>query len=246
MEATVYEVEAAIEESHWWFVGRRKLFARELARAGVSRGARALDVGTSTGGNLRLLRELGFRDVTGIDASENALRFCRDKGLGPVELGDVCRLPFPDGSFQLVLATDVIEHVDDDALALREIARVLAPGGKALITVPAFPALWGLQDEQAHHKRRYRLRPLAARIAASGLKPLAGYYFNFILFLPIWAARRAIALLGIRLESEAELNAPALNAILSPIFLLDVTLARLLHPPFGVSILYLAEAARRG
>jgi len=246
MEATVYEVEAAVEETHWWFVGRRRLFARELARAGIRRGGRVLDIGTSTGANLRLLRDLGFHDVTGVDASENALRFCRSKGLGPVQMGDVCNLPFADASFDLVLATDIIEHVDDDARALREISRVLAPGGKVLITVPAFQSLWGLQDEQAHHKRRYRLRALGAQIAGSGLKPLAGYYFNYLLFVPIWAARRIIARLGIRLESEAQVNTPPINALLSLIFSLDVATARWIRPPFGVSILFMAQAAGSG
>jgi SAM-dependent methyltransferase len=246
MEATVYEVEAAVEASHWWFVGRRRLFARELARAGVRRDGRVLDIGTSTGANLRLLRDLGFHDVTGVDASENALRFCRGKGLGPVQMGDACDLPFAAASFDLVLATDIIEHVDDDARALGEISRVLAPGGKALITVPAFPSLWGLQDEQAHHKRRYRLRALGLQIVASGLRPLAGYYFNYLLFVPIWAARQIIVRLGIRLESEAQVNTPLLNAILSPIFALDVATARWLRPPFGVSILFMAEGGGSG
>ncbi len=245
MEATVYEVEAAIEESHWWFVGRRALFAREILRAGIARSARTLDIGTSTGTNLRMLRELGFRDVIGVDASEEAIRYCAGKGLAPVRKGDACALPFADASFDLVLATDIIEHVDDDLLALREIARVLAPGGKALITVPAFPSLWGLQDEVARHKRRYRMRPLRARIAASGLGPLRGYHFNYLLFAPIWAARRVMAALGIRLESEAQINTPALNALFSALFSLDVRTAPWLHPPFGVSILCLAERGER-
>lgn len=245
MEATVYEIEARVEETHWWFRGRRRLFAREIMNARISREGRVLDIGTSTGTNLRMLRDLGFHDVTGIDSSDDALRFCASKGMGPVEKGDVCDLPFPSRSFDLVLATDIIEHVDDDSRALREICRVLAPGGRALITVPAFHSLWGPQDELAQHKRRYRLRPLSERIAASGLRPLKGYYFNYLLFAPIWAARWSIQRLGIRLESEAQVNTPALNALLSAVFSFDVMTAPWLRPPFGVSILCLAEVAER-
>ena len=190
-----------------------------------------------------MLRDLGFRDVTGIDSSDEAIRFCASKGMGPVQKGDVYDLPFPSGSFDLVLATDIIEHVEDDLRALREISRVLAPGGRALITVPAYQSLWGLQDEQSHHKRRYRLRPLSERIAASGLRPLKGYYFNYLLFVPIWAVRRGMARLGIRVESETQLNAAPLNALLLAIFSLDVMTSRWIRPPFGVSILCLAEAA---
>ena len=168
MRASTYEVEAAVEETHWWFVGRRRLFGRELVRAGVSRDARILDVGTSTGSNLRLLRDLGFSRVTGLDVNLDAIRFCESKGLGQVQQGSVCEMPFPDETFDVVLATDVIEHVDDHRLAVAEISRVLVPGGKVLVTVPAFQALWGLQDEVALHKRRYRLRPLRELLQGPG------------------------------------------------------------------------------
>jgi SAM-dependent methyltransferase len=89
MKRTAYAVEDAIEEHHWWFAGRRRLFARELRCAGITDDARILDIGTSTGTNLRLLRELGLTRVTGLDISEDAIRFCRDKGLGHGERGEV-------------------------------------------------------------------------------------------------------------------------------------------------------------
>jgi SAM-dependent methyltransferase len=244
MKSALYEIEATVEETHWWFVGRRKLFARELSNAGVSPNGRVLDVGTSTGANLRMLRELGFRNAIGLDPSEDAVRICIEKGRGPVLRGDVQALPFPSGSMDLVLATDVVEHVVDDLRALQEICRVLAPGGKALITVPAFQSLWGPEDERSWHKRRYRLRPLIRLIMTSGLRPIANYYFNYLLFLPVWVVRHSVERLGVKLESESNLNAPALNGVLSAIFSLDVMTASWLRPPFGVSILCLAEAPK--
>ena len=204
--------------------------------------ARVLDVGTSTGANLRMLRQLGFHNAIGIDPSEEAVRICKMKRHGSVLRGDIRALPFPSGSVDLVLATDVIEHVEDDLLALREISRVLAPGGKVLLTVPAFQSLWGPEDVRSWHKRRYRLRPLAELIIASGLRPIIKYYFNYLLFVPVWVARHSVERLGIRLESESQLNTPVLNAFLAMIFSLDVMTAPWIHPPFGVSILCLAEA----
>src|SRR5437867_2786553 len=156
MELAVYEYEAAVEEAHWWFVGRRKLFARELTELNLSERSRVLDIGTGTGSNLRLMRQMGVREMVGLDQSETAIRFCEIRGLGVVQLGDIRRLPFEASSFDLILATDVIEHVKEDTKAVAEIRRVLVPGGFALITVPAFPSLWGLQDIQSHHLRRYR------------------------------------------------------------------------------------------
>lgn len=241
MRTPTYAVEAEVEETHWWFVGRRRLFERELTRAGLSIDARTLDVGTSTGSNLRLLRDCGFTRVTGLDMSPEAIRLCEEKGFGPVQLGSVCAMPFPDASFDLVLATDIIEHVDDDVLALAEVARVLSPGGRVLVTVPAFPSLWGLQDEVSLHKRRYRLQPLLDLVRRVGLRPREAFHFNFVLFAPIWLARQVIRHARIDLRSEGEVNTPALNSLLSAIFRADVSTARLLRPPFGVSILVLAE-----
>src|SRR5690348_11391025 len=149
LDAAVYAVESEVEETHWWFVGRRRLFAAELARAGVARDARILDVGAGTGSTLRMLHDAGYTRTAGLDSSDDAVRFCAAKGLGPVQKGDILALPFPDASFDFVFATDILEHVDDDGRAAAEIARILVPGGKALITVPTFQRLWGLQDRRA-------------------------------------------------------------------------------------------------
>jgi len=240
MDVATYAVEAEVEETHWWFVGRRKLFGDELGLEGVPLDARVLDVGTGTGSNLRMLRDLGYTRITGLDASEEAVRHCASKGFGYVRAGDICAMPFADASFDLVLATDVIEHIDDDGRAAAEIARVLAPAGKALITVPAFPSLWGLQDRQAFHKRRYRMGPLLDLLRSAGLRPSRSYHFNFLLFAPIWTARRLIDLAGLSLESENQLNSSLINRILSSIFTLDVNVARYVRAPFGVSILVVA------
>lgn len=243
MEASTYAVEDKVEATHWWFVGRRRLFLDEIRRAGVPKQAAILDVGSGTGTNLRMLRDAGFTRVAGLDFSADAIRFCAAKALGRVERGDVCAMPFADASFDFVLASDIIEHVTDDARAVREIARVLRPGGVALITVPAFMSLWGLQDDRSQHRRRYRLEGVLEPVRAAGLIPERRYYFNSILFGPIWVARRMMKAFGVgqSLRSENEINTPALNAILVGLFRLDVATAPWLRPPFGVSILVLAR-----
>lgn len=242
MDIATYAVEAEIERDHWWFVGRRRLFSSVIGSLGLDREADILDIGTSTGTNLRMLRDLDFRRVTGLDSSEVAVKFCSEKGLGAVELGDACNLPFEPDRFELVLATDVIEHVDDVA-ALREIARVLAPGGYALISVPTFMALWGLQDDVAHHKRRYLKGEVVEKVRQAGLRVQTAYYFNFVLFVPIWIARRIIRVMGIKLNSENQVNSPLINSILTAVFAADIRLAPRLKMPFGVSALVVARKA---
>jgi len=146
-----------------------------------------------------------------------------------------------DASLDLVLAIDIIEHVEDDRRALREIARVLAPGGNALITVPAFQSLWGLQDEVSHHLRRYRLPVLRSTVVAAGLRPVRCFHFNYLLFGPIWLARQRLRLFKIEVASESQVNTALLNRLLSRMFDFDVRTAPRLAPPFGVSIFMLAE-----
>jgi ubiquinone/menaquinone biosynthesis C-methylase UbiE len=237
MEFSVYAVESQVEATHWWFVGRRKLLAQRIAKLGLLPEAKVLEVGTGTGSHLRLLQELGFQQVIGIDNSDEAIRFCRQKGLGEVQKGDIYQLPFAADSFQLILATDIIEHVQEDSRALGELKRVLAADGWLIITVPAFQSLWGLQDEVAHHQRRYRLKQLRVLLAEVGLNCQASFYFNYLLFVPIWVARQLIRIFKIRLTSENQLNTPWLNRVLTWIFLADVKSAAVLRPPFGVSIL---------
>jgi len=240
LKASVYAVEAEVEATHWWFAGRKTLFKKIIQDAGIAVHAPVLDVGTGTGSNLRMLKTMGFTDVSGVDQSDDAIRFCAEKDLGVVKKGDVCALPFRDNHFQLVLATDIIEHVEEMP-ALKEIFRVLAPDGTALFTVPAFQMLWGLQDELSHHKRRYTKAQIERGIKNTGFKIFDSFYFNYLLFPPIWAMRQMIRLLDIKLESENQINTPWINRVLTALFRFDVLTAPCLKPPFGVSILVVAR-----
>ncbi len=241
MDVATYAVEAEVEETHWWFVGRRQLFSREIRAMKLASNSAILDVGTSTGTNLRMLGDLAYDNVIGLDQSPEAIHFCQSKGLGMVKKGDICAMPFDDNHFNLVLATDVVEHVDDDAGALREIARVLKPGGSALITVPTFQVLWGLQDDISHHKRRYRKSQMLKLVEEAGLEPKKDYYFNYILFVPIWLARRMIDLFNVKVDSEGEIGSPVINRILNSLFAVDIKTAPFIRPPFGVSALVIAQ-----
>lgn len=241
LRPSVYAADARLQDDHWWYLGRRRLFGELLRGLDLPTDSAVLEVGTSAGTNLRMLRELGFSDVTGLDFSDEAIRLCAENGLGPVRKGDITAMPFAADTFALVLATDIIEHVEDDARALAEIARVLAPGGAALITVPAFPSLWGLQDVVSNHKRRYRMRHLAARVAGAGLVIERRFHFNYLLFAPIWAARQVMKVMRHGFVSESEVNTPTMNRVLAALFRLDVATAPHLCPPFGVSILALAR-----
>ena len=121
---------------------------------------RILDVGCGTGANLEMLSEFG--EAEGVDVSAEALDFCRARGLENVKQGEAEHLPYEDESFDLVTGLDVVEHLDDDLAGLKEMRRVLRPDGRALLFVPAFMFLWGVQDDISNHRRRYTIAELKA------------------------------------------------------------------------------------
>jgi len=149
-----------------------------------------LDVGCGAGSNLEMLAE-HFRGAAlhGVDLEREPLRFCRADRRLPVSQAEATRLPFADGSFDLVTALDALEHFADDAAALRELHRVCRPGGSLLLTVPAFGWLWGSVDELGHHHRRYRRRELVGRVEAAGFDVRLARFFNFWLFPAIAGVR---------------------------------------------------------
>jgi len=130
----------------------------------------------------------------------------------------------------------VIEHVDDDDAALREFARVLRPGGHVVLMVPAFPSLWGPQDIVAHHRRRYRHQGLVEALTGARLRVAKSFYFNYLLFVPIWAVRKLLLAFRVQVESENAINTTLLNRLLTTIFVTDVDTAALVRAPFGVSL----------
>jgi len=239
MNPETYTVEAEVHRTHWWFAGRRRLLRRQLRRLQPQRTWRILEVGAGTGANLSVLAEIGAAQVVACDMAPDALRYAR---ITNVEFAraDACRLPFASGSFDLLLAADEIEHRDDDTAALCEFVRVLRPGGHLVLTVPAFPALWGPQDIVAEHRRRYRRGPLLDLIARAGLPVHTCFHFNYLLFAPIWAARKALLAMKVRVSSENVINTNLMNRLLTRVFFADVDAAPLLRAPFGVSICLVA------
>jgi len=191
MNRDEYAAMYRVEDTLWWYVGMRRV-GESLLGGRLQPGIRILDAGCGTGGNMRWLARFGA--VWGIDLSPEAVSFCRERGLRTVSRGSVTAMPFPDASFDLVTSFDVIYHlgVSSDTQALREVHRVLRPGGAALIRVPAIDALRSAHDAAVHTRQRYSLRELRAACARAGLHVRRGTYANTLLF-PLAAAARLFA-----------------------------------------------------
>src|SRR6266404_5127912 len=171
MEQHTYSIMYEVEGKHWWFAGRRHIIAGFVERAcrDLSKlRPRILDVGCGTGANLQMLSRFG--EAEGVDVSAAALDFCRARGLSKVKQGAAESLPYEDAAFDLVTGLDVVEHLDDDIAGLKEMRRVLRPRGRALLFVPAFMFLWGVQDDISHHRRRYTVKEFKQTVSAAGFE----------------------------------------------------------------------------
>ena len=234
-----------MEDVHWWFVGRRSILLSILNRylgVGATNGRQILDVGCGTGTMLTHLARFG--DARGVDMDLEAVGYCHDRGLQQVTQSGADSLPFEKDRFDVVTALDVVEHIDDDLGALREIKRVLKPGGLLLLTVPAYRFLWGRQDDINLHKRRYVARELRSRLQAVGFEVERLTYMNAILFPAIAAIRllRRILPEPPKLESDFAFPAPQpLNVLLSAVFGSERYVLTRFDAPFGVSIMALAR-----
>jgi SAM-dependent methyltransferase len=170
------------EDRHWWYQGRRRVLEQAIARLGLPAQARILDAGCGSGRNMVELAHHGI--VTGVELSGTSVQLARERGAGEVLEGSVMDMPLDENSFDLTVSLDVIEHLEDDVGALRELRRVTKPGGALLVTVPAYQWLWSGHDEINHHHRRYNRRTLLAAARGAGWQLESATHFNFLL-LPV-------------------------------------------------------------
>jgi SAM-dependent methyltransferase len=190
MDARYYVEYFALEREHWWFRARRNILAAQVAKltAGTGGRARILNVGAALGASTDMLSSYGR--VVSLEYEKDCCEFVARKFGSTFVNASITELPFPAESFDLVCAFDVIEHVADDLLAVRELMRVCKPGGAVAVTVPAFMLLWSHHDVVNHHHRRYRVRQLMRLFGSSGRVVYASY-FNSLLFPIIVAVRVA-------------------------------------------------------
>ncbi len=241
------------EDRHAWFVGRTRAIMtyldRELEPQEAGGQRKVLDIGSGAGNMAHHLAHYGR--VVGLDpnprplavAAQRALTVCQGLGNG---------LPFPDNGFDLVALLDTVEHIDDELGVFQECRRVLKPGGKLIITVPAFMSLWSYNDEINDHKRRYTAAELQQKLEICGLRVKRISYNNFFL-LPMIAGMRLLR------DDHPDLQSPHLtdakdvyqvemepipepaNTILHGVGWLEAEWLRYTTFPCGTSVLCLAE-----
>jgi SAM-dependent methyltransferase len=243
MDLALYHQFAQIEDTHWWFRGRRDVVQCAMRQwLPAHQTPRILDVGCGTGAMLELLSQFG--SVEGLDCESAAIDYCRQRFGKAIELHNgLVPEGLPDGSeYDLITAFDVIEHIPDAVAALRGMRDLLAPRGHLVCTVPAYQFLWSSHDEINHHCRRYTERLLRSQLTDAGFKVRRASYFNTLLFPPIAAIRLARRALGLREAKSDFFEAPRpINEVLARLFRLESLLVPSISLPFGVSLIAVAQ-----
>ena len=242
MESHHYPILFQVEETHWWYVGRRRIiqFLIERICAELNNpNPTILDVGCGTGANLKMLKAFGKAE--GVDISPQAVEFCHQRGLDSVRLGAAEQLPYESDSFDVVTALDVVEHLDDDVAGLREMRRVLHRNGRLLLFVPAFMFLWGVQDDVSNHRRRYTLPSLLKAVEAAGFSVEWSSYANISFFLPVLLVRTLMRWLGLRADTEYGINISPMNGPFARLFAAERFILKSGRLPFGVSAVCIAR-----
>ena len=225
------------EDTHWWHVAKRQLVTELLDPPSPSR--RCLDIGCGGGAMLAAAAQHG--GAVGMDLSTRALQHARARGLTALLRAEGASVPLASGVFSRVLALDVIEHHAQPELLLKEIARVLAPGGRIIVTVPAFQWMWSYADDVLGHYRRYTKGRLADELKAAGFVLVRTTYFHSWLLPIAWTVRVLKAIIGRTGAADDAAVPDALNRLLLRICAIERRYLRRRDLRFGLSVLAVGE-----
>lgn len=238
MDADLYDQLRRVEDHHWWFKARRLIVCSLIERyLGGRRDLRICDIGCGTGGNLAALMDR--HDVLGIEKSDEGVEMARRR------LGDRVRsgylpdgIDLPEDSFDVVLMTDVLEHIENDELSAKIAIRLLRPGGCVIATVPAIPWLYSQYDVRLHHYRRYSKGQFERLWDGAESEVLLLNYYNWILF-PLAAAVRIVnRFIPTRdATNDLEVPPPFINQALFSIMRLESPLLGRVSLPIGLSLI---------
>lgn len=231
------------ERDHWWFKGRRA-YVRQLLKK-ESRKAKILDIGCSSGVLIEELAADGFepQNLYGIDISEKAIENAKANGLEHCYIMDAQHIEL-NQKFDLLIASDCLEHLEKDEQALQNWFEILNPGGKLYVFVPAFMSLWSQHDVVNMHHRRYTRKELRQKLEKQGFQIRKASYWNFFLFPLVLTVRMLQRLFkSDKKTEEGDLKAP--NSILNVLFFKMIQLENWmltgLSFPFGVSVFCVVE-----
>jgi SAM-dependent methyltransferase len=240
-----YEIMYCLENSHWWFVAKKKYIKIILDYHLKDRGGNILDVGCGTGGMIELFKNYGR--VFGMDRHGTACEYSRQRNKFPLIKGDANKLPFKKGTFHLIALLDVLyhQHILDDEKVLEQIYELLDPNGLLLITDSAFEFLKSTHDIAVMARHRYTLKELNTKLRSSHFSIQQSTYLYFTIF-PIVVMVRVLGKLSLifskpTIQSDLKQTSPYLNKFLAALLGWEANLLKLFNFPWGSSLLILGK-----
>lgn len=235
----------SLEKNHFWFKARRDMILQLLRYLQIPSEAKIADVGCSGGILIETLQQAGYQDIWGIDMSEQAIEHCQAQGIMTTLVGRAEKTNFLDEQFNVVIASDILEHIEDEEAALIEWRRILKFGGKLIIFVPAFNFLWSGHDEKNFHFRRYTKSSLLSALQKAGFLNLKTSYWNFFLFFISviqWLSNKILRKKSHKVGDDRLFELPhSINAILTQVIKCENRLLRFISFPLGLSVYTLCE-----
>ncbi len=245
MQESEYEIMYHSEDKLWWYIGLRNLLVYYIQKYSKS-NSKILDAGCGTGKNIEVL-ELNGHDVKGIDLSEGAINFCRERGIASnIKLGSITNIPYNSNYFDVLYSFDVLHNLDEDSRkkAVTEFERVVKPGGIIIINCAAFEWLRSQHDDIVGTLKRFTRAELESLFEALDFKIIKSSYRIFLLFLPIALIKlikKLTKLFNRKSATDSGLPPTAVNWVFTKIQLLECSLIKRFKLPFGTSVFLVLE-----
>ena len=242
MDNNEYQKLYKFENFYWWHIGRKQIIQTLLSKIRLKTNSRILDAGCGTGGNMRILAQFG--NVIGIDNSPEAIKFCKKRGFENIQLKNIENTGFSDNSFDLIVALDLLEHLDNDVEVLKEFHRVLKKDGYILISVPAYQFLWSEHDVAVHHKRRYSMKEINKCLLKANFQ-IIRKTFAITFIVPIVFIYRIIPKIFSGFKQQKSSDYVILPSFVNNFFIfllsIEAFLLKYINFPFGISIMCIVK-----
>jgi SAM-dependent methyltransferase len=239
MKKYPYSLHYKFDQTYWWSIARKDLIWR-LMRKFTKKlpSQKVLEIGVGSGQTLKFLEDKEFKTY-GVDISKEAIGAARAVRAGILKIASAENLPYPENFFDFTLALDVLEHLNGEDHALKELFRVGKKRGYCFVIVPAYNFLWSTRDEKLNHKRRYDKKILQKKMEKAGFKIQKISYANSFYFLPVafWIISQKLFFKKVKIKTDLLLLPQPLNWLMIQLLKLENFFLNFINLPWGLSVI---------